>query len=108
MPDDTELLKVGVEGAVAGAMEGTGFKELVQQFLGPLAKEAGTGLGYFGTVFRIKIGLAMMEKATKLLADAGLEPKGVARKLFFPILDYGSLEDDSELQDRWASLLANA
>jgi hypothetical protein len=75
LPDEKDLVKAGVEGAVAGAMQGTGFKELVQQFLEPLASEAGTGLGYVGTVFRVKIGLLMMAKARKMLADADIEPR---------------------------------
>lgn len=102
------MVKAGVEGAVFGAIEGSGFRDLVQQFLGPLATEVGTGLGYVGTVLRMKLALSMMQKASKILFDAGIDPKAVAPKLFLPILEHASLEDDEYLQERWAALLANA
>jgi len=107
MADEKELLKLGVEAAVSGAIEGSGFRALVQQFLGPLATEVGTGLGYVGTVLRMKLGLSMMQKASKMLSEAGIDPKPVAPKLFLPILEHASLEDDDYLQERWAALLAN-
>jgi hypothetical protein len=108
MPDEKDLVKAGVEGAVAGAVEASGFRDLVQQFLGPLATEVGTGLGYVGAVLRIKLGLAMMKRASRMLSDAGIDPKRVAPKLFLPILEHASLEEDDYLQERWAALLANA
>jgi len=107
MSDEKDLVKAGVEGAVSGAIEGSGFRDLVQRFLGPLATEVGTGLGYVGTVLRMKLALSMMQKASKILSDAGIDPKPVAPKLFLPILEHASLEDDEYLQERWATLLAN-
>jgi len=108
MADEKELLKLGVEAAVSGAIEGSGFRDLVHQFLGPLATEVGTGLGYVGTVLRMKLALSMMQKAAKMLAEAGIDPRPVAPKLFLPLLEHASLEDDDCLQKRWAALLANA
>lgn len=108
MKEEEDLFKNALEATVSGAIEGTGFKQLVQDFLGPIAEEAGIGLGYIGTALRIKLGLAVMKKAKKMLLDAGVDPAPVAPKLFFPILQQASLEDDEYLQSRWAGLLASA
>jgi hypothetical protein len=43
-----------------------------------------------------------------MLAEAGIEPRPVPPKLFLPILESASLEQDESLQERWAALLANA
>jgi hypothetical protein len=108
MPEEKDLVQAAMAGVVSGAIEGTGFKDLVQAFLGPLAVDVGTGLGYVSTVYRIKLGLAMMEKARRMLSDAGIEPRVVVPKIFLPILESGSLEEEPELQQRWAALLASA
>jgi len=49
-----------------------------------------------------------MEKANEFLRKRGKTPQQVPMKLLAPILEYGSLEDDESMQDRWASLLASA
>jgi hypothetical protein len=108
MSDEKELVKVGVEGAIAGVTEGLGFRDLVQQFLGPFATELGTGLGYVGTVLRIKLGVRMMQRAKDMLARAVIQPSAVPPKLFLPLLENASLEEDGRLQECWAALLANA
>ena len=43
-----------------------------------------------------------------MLEEAGIEPQPVAPKVLLPILENASLEDDEELHDRRAALLANA
>lgn len=39
--------------------------------------------------------------------EAGLELKIVTPRILFPILESGSIEDDENMRDRWAALLAN-
>jgi Abortive infection alpha len=108
MPDEKDLVKAGVKGAVEGIAEGLGFRDLVQQFLGPFASEVGTGLGYVGTVLRVKLGVQMMQRAKEMLTKAGIQPAIVAPKLFLPLLENASLEEEQRLQECWAALLANA
>lgn len=39
---------------------------------------------------------------------AGIDPREIPEKIWFPALSAASLEDEETLQDKWASLLANA
>jgi Abortive infection alpha len=47
-------------------------------------------------------------RANRRLAGAGLSPKQVPLKLIHPLLESGSLEEEPDLQDRWANLLSHA
>ncbi|MFE8643885.1 Abi-alpha family protein [Sphingomonas sp. NCPPB 2930] len=54
--------------------------------------------------------LRLMDRADALLAQRGLDlpSRPLPLKLAVPLLEAATLEDDDSLQDRWASLLANA
>jgi hypothetical protein len=43
-----------------------------------------------------------------MLKEAGISPQAVPPRLFLPILEAASIEDDEDLHTRWAALLANA
>lgn len=58
--------------------------------------------------WRLKQSVRLAEKAKKLLDDAGLAPNQVPLRTSIPLLEAASLEEDDELVDRWAALLANA
>jgi hypothetical protein len=61
-------------------------------------------LNYFGLKRRVTI----LKKQQKLLEDNNIRPKMVSPKLLVPILINGSLEDNDDLIDKWAGLLASA
>jgi hypothetical protein len=48
------------------------------------------------------------EKTAKMIEDAGVAPQPVCDKLVVEILRGASLEEDNNLHDMWAALLANA
>jgi hypothetical protein len=50
----------------------------------------------------------MLKKAEKMAKDAGFTPKAVPIKLLFPLLEGASFEENENLHDMWAALLANA
>lgn len=54
--------------------------------------------------------MRLLDRADKVLACRGLKgpTRGLPLKLGIPLLEQGSLEDDEEMQERWATLLANA
>ena len=52
--------------------------------------------------------LIFLADVKRIIHAAGFEPNSVAPHLLFPILEAASLQEDEELQDRWACLLANA
>ena len=50
----------------------------------------------------------VINRATEMVLAAGEEPRTVPLRLMVPVLDGASREDNSEMQERWAALLANA
>lgn len=50
----------------------------------------------------------MLQKTQRMLKEAGINPQAVSPRLFLPILDNSSVENDEDLHSRWAALLANA
>jgi hypothetical protein len=44
----------------------------------------------------------------EMIEAAGFDPKAVSPKLFLPILQNASIEENETLQSKWAALLANA
>lgn len=47
-------------------------------------------------------------KARQYLHDKGVDPRIVPLKILHPLLESASLEDDGNMQEKWAALLANA
>ena len=106
MPDETDLVRAGVEGVAKGTVDS--LLEPVKQLTGEFCAEVGTAGGYIGKLIRLKTWLWTMRRAKQILAEAGIEPANVPPKLFLPIMEHASLEDDETLQEKWAALLANA
>jgi hypothetical protein len=52
--------------------------------------------------------IAVVAKAQYSLTEAGVKPQTIPLKIIHPMLEQCSLEDDPALQEKWASLLANA
>jgi hypothetical protein len=57
---------------------------------------------------RVMRATAVVERAARLVSEAGAEPHAVPGRVLLPLLERSSLEEDKELQARWAALLANA
>lgn len=93
--------------AVDAAREAGGF--IAKYISGPLEQ----GVGIFED--RLKYArwerqVRLMERADAFLRDRGISDptRAVPLKVAIPLFQEASLEDDDELQDRWAHLLANA
>jgi hypothetical protein len=110
MSDDADNIKAIAQGSVQGAVEGTmkPFNDLLQALLGPSAKEAGLLFRDYVTAFRIEKQVQLLERLRKILGRAGIKPSRVSMKLLGPIFDAATLEENSELQEIWANMLANA
>lgn len=83
-------------------------RDILQKLLGPAASEIGFSLGDAVRVWRFRRVLIFLADVKRIIHAAGFEPNSVAPHLLFPILEAASLQEDEELQDRWACLLANA
>ena len=82
--------------------------DLLHKLVAPLSQEIGESLGVWAKHYRFKNGLKMLQKTQSMLAKAGIEPHAVNPRLFLPIIECASVEDDDDMQSRWAALLANA
>lgn len=82
--------------------------ELLRTLAGPLATEIGETLGVCARHYRFRVALRMLEKTQTMVEQRGLDPHAVPPRLFLPILEKASVEDDEDLHSRWAALLANA
>jgi len=83
-------------------------RELLSLFLKPPVKELGLTLADAVRIFRIKtVGLVLTRAKAKLDA-AKLEINPVPAKVLIPMLEACSLEQEKDMIDRWANLLATA
>jgi len=83
-------------------------KGLLNKFLGPAFNEAGAMLGNNVRMFRLREEIKLLRKAEQILSEEGLEPKAVNMRVLLPLLDTAVLEDNEDMAERWASLLASA
>jgi hypothetical protein len=102
MSSEGELIKATVEAALAP------FTDLMRQIGGPAAQELGLAWQDSLKVWRFKRRIRLLEKLQQYISEKGINPKVVSMKLLLPAIEYGSLEDCDELQDRWAALLTTA
>jgi Abortive infection alpha len=100
--DELDLVKAGIEQVMKP------YNDLIQKLAGPVFEETGEGLRYVGMYFRMKMGLAFFNRTKQMIAEAGFEPGRVSPKMFLPILESATLEEDDAIRERWAALLANA
>ena len=99
----SELVKGGAE--IVGALK---LSDLAKAFLGPATAEFAERVRDEVRLYRFGRQLACLQKAEKMATEAGFTPKAVPIKLLFPLLEGASVEEDEDLHDMWAALLANA
>ena len=80
--------------------------DLLKTLAGPALEEVGAIIADNARVYRVKNLLRTTEKTKRILQDAGLPPNPVPTRLLLPILDTCSVEDNDDLQECWAGLLA--
>jgi hypothetical protein len=82
--------------------------DLVHKFTAPSASELGEMLRDRIKMYYVQRQLRWAKRTVEMIREAGFSPKPVTLKLLFPTMDYAALEEDDELQDLWAALMANA
>jgi len=83
-------------------------KGFLQKLLGPAVEEAGLILQDHVRRYRLQNQIKILGKAQSMLERANINPKAVPLKTLLPLLENASLEEDEDLQSKWAGLLANA
>lgn len=82
--------------------------DVVKRIAGPLADEIGESLALMARPYRIALSVKMFQKTQRMLKEAGLPAQPVPPRLFLPMLDAASIENDEDLHTKWSALLANA
>lgn len=82
--------------------------KIAYDIAGPFVRELGEMLKDQLRPYRASNEVKIIEKTARMVEDAKLQVRIVSPKLLVPILEYGSLEDDDNLQTMWSALLANA
>src|ERR1700755_3276467 len=101
MEDEDKLVRAGVEAALKP------FADMLEKIAGPAAEEFGLTLKDHVRVFRLKRQIRLFKRVEEMLAEAKMEPGRVPFKLLLPMIENASIEENNELQDRWAAMLAN-
>jgi hypothetical protein len=103
---------VAIVGLQAAAKPGAELiKSLLERMLGPVADAAGGMMAHPLKEFhrkRVERAEQILLEAATLLAESGREAQQVPGRVLWPVLELGSLEDENELRQRWAALLASA
>jgi hypothetical protein len=96
--------------AVKGAIEALykPIESIVKTLAGPAAEEIGLSFRDSVQAWRFKRQIRLFERVKKICDEAGIKPEAVKLSLLFDVVDKATLEEDDELQDRWARLLASA
>jgi hypothetical protein len=102
MSDVYHLAKAGAESLLKPVAD------IIDKVAGPAAEEFGLALQDHVKAYRLRGQVRLWQRTREFLDEAGIDVHPVAPKLLLPIIDYGSVEDDAWLRDRWAALLANA
>lgn len=101
-PISNALAKKGIDEGVSAA------KHLLEKLCGPAFDELGLLLQDRARVFRLKNQLRMLAKVQGILQKAGTGVSAVPIRTLLPLLEGAALEDDENLSDKWAGLLASA
>jgi hypothetical protein len=82
--------------------------DMLRKIAGPLCDEIGESMGVVARHYRYRLAVKMFQKTERMLREAGISPRAVPPRLFLPIVENASVQDDDGLHTRWAALLANA
>lgn len=83
-------------------------KEFVGKLINPALNEGGGIIQDTIKFWRFKNQINIILKAKRFLEEKGIEPQKVLPKTLVSILENGSLEENENMQNKWAALLANA
>lgn len=82
--------------------------ELLEKLAGPACKELGLLLQENVRLARFRNTVRILDQVREIIAKADISPQAVPLRTLVPLLEHASLEDDPDMQLKWASLLANA
>jgi NurA-like 5'-3' nuclease len=99
---EIELAKEAIKDSIEAA------KEFAGKLISPGLEEGGGIIQDTIKFWRFKNQINILLKAKQFLEEKGIKPQKVLPKTLVPLLENGSLEEDEDMQNRWAALLSNA
>lgn len=84
------------------------FRQLTYDFLAPPVKEAGQLIADKIKFYRFTNSIQAMKKAMEMIKAANVHQNSVNLKIFMPLIEACSLEEDDDMVSKWAGLLASA
>jgi len=100
------VLADAAEGLAKGAL--APLHDVVRELAGPAASEIGASFGQQLRLWRISRTVRFISKLQERLEPIGINRRSVALKLLLGAVENGAIEEEDELQDLWAALLASA
>ncbi|OCX51070.1 hypothetical protein BEL04_20350 [Mucilaginibacter sp. PPCGB 2223] len=82
-------------------------KSFLEKLIFPTIEEVGLLIADNIKLFRYKNQIKILLKAEKYVADNNIKIKEIPTKILVPLLENASLEDNEDLQDKWAKMIAN-
>lgn len=82
-------------------------KDFLDKLIIPAVEETGLLLKDKVTLWKFKNQVRILNKAKDYCEKNNISPKTISLKLLCPLLDNAALEEEEELQDKWAILLSN-
>lgn len=83
-------------------------RKLIAPFSDPVLKELGEYVAGKIRFINFRNSLKVLEQAKQLLDELGIRPNPIELKILVPILEGAGLEDNDDLIEMWAGLLASA
>lgn len=84
------------------------FGDLISKLVGPAMEQYGLAIGDSVAKWRIIRSIRLWTRVQENCKAAGIEPHTIKFPLFKDIVERATVEDDDDLQNRWANLLSNA
>lgn len=84
-----------------------GISEFVKKIGGRLGEDVGE-LASAVVTYKARTLAETIRRAQEQVAAAGAEPHELPPRVLIPLLERASIEDDEEMRERWAALLAHA
>jgi len=82
-------------------------EKVIKAVLGPSISEISETFADNFRLRRFKNQINILTKAQKYIEKKGIEPKKIDLKVLAPLIELSSLEEDIELQEKWAKLITN-
>ena len=82
-------------------------KDFIDKMISPSVEEVGLLFKDKVNIWRFKNHVKSINKTKDYCVKHNISPKVISLKLLYPLLEFASLEEDEELQDKWAILLGN-